>query len=116
MKQGNNDVIDVLEQVLATLIEFYPAGHFEDQEPHEYINAITASRYKWHWSRLEPNGPRTKGTIVGPIAGGCVIDDLENMVIELVSELAQHLDEFEYDRWKQEWDSAGKAATSNLIS
>jgi hypothetical protein len=116
MKQGNNDVIDVLEQILATLVSFYPAGHFDNQEPHDYINAITASRYMWHWSRLEPNGPRTRGTIVGPIAGGCVIDDLEHMVLELVSELSECLDDFEYDHWKKEWDVVETSATSRMRS
>jgi hypothetical protein len=116
MKHGNNDVIDVLEQTLATLVGFYPIGHFDDQEPREYINAITGSRFKWHWSRLEPNGPRTGGTIVGPIAGGCVIDDLEEMIVEIVSELATHVGDFEYDYWKQEWDAVGKSSTSNICS
>ena len=115
MKQGNNDVIDVLEQVLIALVGFYPTGHFDDQDPRDYINAITASRYRWHWSRLEPNGPRTGGTIIGSIAGGCVIDDLEEMVIDVVTELAQHLEGFDYDQWKGEWDEIGSSTTSRLI-
>jgi len=116
MRQGNNDVIDVLEQILTTLVSFYPAGHFDNQEPHDYINAITASRYTWHWSRLEPNGPRSRGTIVGPLAGGCVIADLEDMVLELISELSECLDGFEYDSWKKEWDAAGANATRGMCS
>jgi hypothetical protein len=116
MRHGNNDVIDVLEQILATLVGFYPIGHFDHQEPHVYINTISASRHTWHWSRLEPNGQKTGGTIVGIIAGGCVIDDLEEMVLELVSELAQHLQDLEYDRWKSEWDAVGASPTSRISS
>ena len=34
------------------------------------------------------------------------MDDLERMVLDAVSSLAMHLDDFDFTRWKQEWDSA----------
>jgi hypothetical protein len=116
MKQGNYDVIDMLEHILASLVGFYPQGHFDGREPREYMNEITASLFSWHWARLEPNGPRTGGTIIGPIAGGCVIEDLERMVVEIVSELGTHLENFDYDRWKREWDAEGPSTTSRIRS
>src|ERR1039457_3126857 len=48
----------------------------------------------------------TGGTIIGTLVGGCVIDDLERMVGDAVSSLAEHLNDFDFTTWKQEWDSA----------
>jgi hypothetical protein len=111
MRQGNYDVIDVLEQTLATLTSFYPAGQFGGQNTPEYINAITASFFNWHRSRLEPNGPGTGGTIIGPLVGGCVIDDLERLVVELVGPLSEHADEFDFSQWREKWDVAAGGGT-----
>jgi len=106
MKRGSYDVIDVLEQILVTLATWYPPGHFGGREPQDYINAVTASRFTWHRAHLEPNGIGAGGTIIGTMVGGCVMDDLERMVLDVVSSLAVHLDNFDFTRWKQEWDSA----------
>lgn len=116
MKQGNYDVIDVLEQILATLAGFYPYGQFGGREPRDYMNAMTASRFTWHWARLEPNGPRTGGTIIGPIVGGCVVNDLETMIAEIVSSLAMHLEDFNYDQWKRGWDAENVQPPSDTCS
>ena len=106
MKRGSYDVIDVLEQILITLATWYPLGHFGGREPQDYINAVTASRFTWHRAHLEPNGIGTGGTIIGTMVGGCVLDDLERMVLDIVSSLAVDLDDFDFIRWKEEWDSA----------
>lgn len=116
MRQGNYDVIDVLEQILATLTGFYPTGQFGGEASRDYMNAITASLFNWHRARLEPNGPGTGGTIIGPIVGGCVIDELERMVVEVVAPLSEHVQELDYSRWQQEWDTAGDSSTSDLIA
>ena len=117
MKRGNYDVIDVLEQILITLATWYPSGQFGEREPQDYINSVTASRFTWHRAHLEPNGIGTGGTIIRTIVGGYVIDDLERMVAEAVSSLAEHLDDFDFTRWKQEWDSAyGPLIGSQLSS
>ena len=34
------------------------------------------------------------------------MDDLERMVLDVVSSLAVHLDDFDFTWWKQKWDSA----------
>ncbi|CAN5578033.1 hypothetical protein BH18VER1_BH18VER1_10990 [soil metagenome] len=109
MRQGNYDVIDVLEQILTTLTAVYPNGQFGGQEPRDYMNTMTATRFIWHHARLEPNGPGTGGTIVGPLAGSYVIDDLERMITEIVLSLSEHLGDFAYEPWQKEWQSAGAA-------
>jgi hypothetical protein len=106
MKRGSYDVIDVVEQILVTLATWYPPGHFGGLEPQDYINAVPASRFTWHRAHLEPNGMGAGGPMIGTMVGGCVMDDLERMVLDVVSSLAMHLDDFDFTRWKQEWDSA----------
>jgi len=106
MKRGSYDVIDVLEQILVTLATWYPAGHFGGREPQDYVNAVTASRFTWHRAHLEPNGIGTGSAIIGTMVGGCVMDDLERMVLDVVSSFAMHLDDFDFTHWKQEWDAA----------
>jgi hypothetical protein len=106
MNRGSYDVIDVLEQILVTLTTWYPPGHFGGRAPQDYINTITASRFSWHRAHLEPNGIGTGGRIIRTMAGGCVMDDLERMILDIVSSLAEHLKDFDFKRWKQEWESA----------
>ncbi len=99
-------MIDVLEQMLVTLVGLYPPGHFGGREPKDYINGVIANLFTWHRAHLEPNGGGTGGTIIGTIVGGYVMDDLEQMVLKLVFSLAEHLDDFDFSRWQREWDSA----------
>jgi hypothetical protein len=106
MNEGNNDIIDVLEQILVTLASWYPAGHFGGNEARDYMNAIIASRFIWHRAHMEPNGVGTGGTIIRTMVGGCVTDDLENMVTDLVSSLALQMEDFRFENWKQQWDEA----------
>src|SRR5207249_4409067 len=110
MNRGSYDVIDVLEQILVTLVTWYPPGQFAGREPRDYINSVTASRFTWHRAHLEPNGIGTGGTITRTILGGCVMDDLERMVLDVVSSLADHLDDFDFIRWRQDWNAAPSSA------
>ena len=104
-KQGCYDVSDVLEQILATLASWYPPRHFDDREPAEYFNEVTASRFNWHRAHLEPNGIGTGGTIVGPLVANAVMIELETMIVDLVSSLSMHLADFDHDQWSREWEA-----------
>ncbi len=111
MKRGSSDVIDVLEQILVTLASWYPQNHFAAIKPEDYINAVTASRFVWHRAHLQPKGIGTLGAgFLGTIAGGCVMDDLQRMVLDVVSSLSEFLDDFDFTQWKQRWDSACEAS------
>lgn len=90
-RQGCYDVNDVLEQILTTLVSWYPAYHFNEQKPQDYINAMTASRFVWHRSHLEPNGIGTGGTMIGPMVAGAVMNDLETMIVDVVLSLSINL-------------------------
>ena len=106
MKQGTFNVTDVVEQVLIALASWYPPRHFDGKEPWDYISAMKASRFEWHWAHRHPLGLAGWGgsTIMIETAGS-VLDDLEMMVVDMVFALSQHLD-LKFELWKQEWDSA----------
>lgn len=113
-RRGCYDVNDVLEQLLATLSSWYPSYHFDGREPQDYFNAMTASRFTWHRAHLEPNGIGTGGNIIGLMVAGAVMNDLETMILDMVSSLAIDLDEFDYDQWKKEWEAADVPDTEKL--
>jgi hypothetical protein len=106
MNQGCYDVIDVMEQLLVALADWYLPNHFDGLTPSDYMNAMTASRFTWHRAHLEPNGIGTGGTMIGTMVGGYVMEDLERMVVDIVSSLGMQIEDFEFDAWKQKWEAA----------
>jgi hypothetical protein len=102
MKQGNYNYIDSLKEIWIEISSYYPNLHFNGQTLDDYISDYIKSRFIFHNAHLEPNGALTGGTIVGVIAGGCVISDLERMIEDTVCSLSQELD-FDFNNWKKQW-------------
>jgi hypothetical protein len=105
-------VSDVLEKILATLASWYPAYHFNGREPQDYINAMIASRFTWHRAHVEPNGTGTGGRMIGLMVASAVMNDLETMIVDMVSSLSTHLGELDYDQWKKDWEGLDDSDTS----
>lgn len=103
MRQGSYDYIDSLQDIWVRLARFYPPNHFGGVEPREYINKYTQDRFSYHRASLEPEGPGTGGTIVGVMAGGGVIEDLEKMIEETVCTLSLNSEPFDYQSWQRDW-------------
>ncbi len=99
--------IDFLEDIWVKLAEFYPPLHFGGLEPREYITKYIQDSFSHHRANLEPDGPGTGGTIVGVMAGGHVIHDLEEMIDDTVCTLSLNSESFDYQDWKNKW--RGKA-------
>ena len=106
MMNASYSLIHNLQGYLVGLASFYPRGHFGPSGADEYFHEITRSRFDWHRKHLEADGPGSGGTIIGPIASGNVIDDLENMVIEMVRSLTQHDNDFNLTGWLARWNGA----------
>ncbi|OQY01112.1 MAG: hypothetical protein B6I26_05815 [Desulfobacteraceae bacterium 4572_130] len=105
MNQASYDYIDGIQGVLVGLSKFYTKEAFDNQEPHEFFSEIISSRFRWHRSHLEPNGPGSGGTIVGTMCGGSVMSDVESMVEDMVSSLTGYSDEYSWKHWKRRWDN-----------
>lgn len=104
MREASYDVIDFLEYAWLRLARFYPENHWKDQDAESYIRNYIQDRFSFHWSKHEPEGPGTGGTIVGVLTGGDVISDLESLVSDTVSALFMYNDDFDYSAWKKEWN------------
>ncbi|MHB8471343.1 MAG: hypothetical protein ACYDC8_00565 [Gammaproteobacteria bacterium] len=103
MQQASYDVIDFLEYSWLRLSEFYPPGQFGKINARDYIRDYIRSRFEFHWSKYEPDGPGTRGTVVGVMVGGKVINDLETMIADTIGALFMDHDQFDYLRWVSEW-------------
>lgn len=99
-------VVEVLEDIAVSLATYYPEGHFDRENPRDYFSELIASRFRWHRYRIETAGQGHGGTIVGPMVVGAVIDDLEQMVVDMVTSLTidwEASTDVRLERWKEEW-------------
>jgi len=108
MRDASYDVIDFLQFVWLRLAQFYPDNHWGKQTAEQYIRSYIQDRFSFHWSKHEPGGPGTGGTIVGVLTGGDVIADLEALVADTVTALFGYNEDFDLDQWRKDWE--GKAS------
>ncbi len=99
-------LIRTLHSFLVALASFYPPEHFGSQGADEYFTNVITSRFEWHRRHLEPDGDGTGGTIVGTIASGAVISDLETMIVDTVRSLRQDDVAFNFHAWRQAWQES----------
>lgn len=87
---GCYTVIDSMKKILLGLSRFYDPRQFGG-DPESFFSELIASRFRWHRAHLEPEGPGTGGTIIGPLAASDVMGDVKSMVDDMVSTLTQDL-------------------------
>ncbi len=103
MVQANYDYIDSLNGILVTLAGYYSEKQFGEQSAQEYFSEIISSRFKWHRTIAEPEGPGTGGTIVNVTCGGSVMADVERMVEDMVMTLVDYDVSFDWKGWPKRW-------------
>lgn len=106
MRQASYDVIDFLIDTWVRLADFYPERHFEGKTAREFIGDYVRSRYKYHWAKHEPESLGSRGTIVGVLVGGNVIEDLDRMVFDVVSTLVLDTETINFAAWEAAWMTA----------
>ena len=105
MIQASNDYVDSLTGILVTLANYYSPDCFGDQSPQDFFSEIISSRYRLHAIVAEPDGPGTRGTIIGIQAMANLISDIENIIEAMVSGLC--LERYsEYKDWQKRWRNA----------
>jgi hypothetical protein len=106
MVQATYRIVDVLEDVLASLATYYPAGHFDRENPRDYISELLATRFRWHRYRHERHGKGKNGTIVQTLVAGSVLADVERMIEEMVGSLTLDWsgETSLFGQWKMEWE------------
>jgi hypothetical protein len=95
--------MDFLENTWVKLTEFFPPLHFGSKDPRQYLLEYMQSRYAHHRANLEPHGAGTGGTIIGVMADGHVMADLEKMIEEIVCTISLNSESFDFLKWKSEW-------------
>lgn len=106
MLQAGYSIVEVHEDVLVSLANFYPVGHFDAENPRDYFSELIASRFRWHRYHIETEGQGLGGTIVGPMVVAAVLTDLEGMVIDLVTSLTLNWEastDVALEDWKKDW-------------
>lgn len=106
MNDGNSNLIDFYEEVLSELATFLSPGQFENKSPKLFFSNFISQKFTWYWAINEPSGPGTGGRMAFTIIGGLVINDLQKMVIEMITTLVAHYNlknHFEGVNWKAEW-------------
>ncbi len=106
MHEGNSQVIDVLVQVLVHLASWFPDGHFEGMPPSAYFSRFVSRSAAWHAALAEPHGPGTGGTLAGIVTGNAILSDLEDAVVNVVIGLLEYNEDFDFDKWRSEWEDA----------
>jgi hypothetical protein len=103
MMQGTYDLIDLIVQMLTHLASWFPEDHFDGRLAQEYFSRFVSDRFIWHRALAEPDGVGTGGTIVGPIAAGAVLSDVECAVGDMVSALLSGREGFSLMAWRRKW-------------
>ena len=102
--QASYDHIDALQGVLVTMADFYPSGNFDGKDPHRFFSDQVSSRFSWHRSHAEPDGPGTGGTIVNILVVANVVSDVEKMVADMADSLVGYDDRFDWREWRKLWN------------
>ncbi len=105
MMEASYLTIQVLETALLGLARFYPYGHFGGEDPRSYFGELISSRFRWHRYHHSTEGEGFSGTIVGPLASGDVIADVERMIEDMATSLSLGFPEREFncDEWRRQW-------------
>jgi hypothetical protein len=106
MVNASYQAIDTLSNALIKLAHYYPDGHFDGEDPRDYFSDIIASRFRWHRYHHSTSGIGNSGTIIGPLAAGDVITDVEEMIEDMVCSLTLDWSvrsDPTFERWRSDW-------------
>lgn len=105
------DVIDVVEQTWVRFVNAaYPPNHF-GKPAAEYFSDFIASRFEFRRAAIEPDGPRSAGTMVVPmVAYGVLLDVQDELVLTIRLRLLFCPAESGFNALK--WEERFKNATS----
>jgi hypothetical protein len=101
-------VIDVVQQVWVQLAAWYPPNHF-GKPATQYFSELLASRFEFRRALMEPEGPRTAGTMIRPmVAYGVLLDAQEAVVltVHLLLLFREQRQGFDIDDWEKQFRSA----------
>lgn len=103
MTQGSYDVLDFLIDTWVRLAEFYPQDHFENKDSREFISEYLKKQFNYFHSTGEEGVPLNYGTIEDVLITSKVNSHLENMIKQMVYNIAKNNDSFDFESWEKRW-------------
>jgi len=99
------NMVDFYQEVLIEIATFYPKGHFDNLHPKVYFNNLIAAKFLWHRLILEPSGVGTGGSMISEIAGGNVMNDLMELIVEIIQSLTfpYNIIGINLEEWEKSW-------------
>jgi len=101
MNEASYEIVDFYQEILVELSTFYPFKHFED-DPKIFFSELISGKYKWHRHIRDTFGFGRNGTIVSTIVAFVVKQEVDQMIIGMVTELGQKY-EIDYEKWLVRW-------------
>jgi hypothetical protein len=78
--QATYQLVHVAERLWIGLSAWYPPNQFNNKSAPQYIDDYIASRYDLRYALMEPNGPRTSGTMIRPMVAYGVLRDIQELI------------------------------------
>lgn len=106
MTQASYQVVDVVGRIWIQLAEWYPPNHF-GKPAAQYLSDYVAARVELRYALMEPDGPRSRGTMIRPMVAYGAMLDAQELLILTVRMLS-----FDYDETRfsiKEWEKQIRA-------
>ena len=106
--QATYQVIRVAERLWLGLSAWYPPNHFGNKGAAEYFSTYIDKRYELRRALMEPEGPRTGGTMMMPCRHGVLLDVQDTMVLTvrmMLTFLRPHTG-IDIDEWTRRFTAA----------
>jgi hypothetical protein len=91
------------------VVGLVPAEPFGNKDAREFISEHLSRSYELHYALLEPDGPRTGGTGIRPLAAYDVLTDMQKMLVLTVRMMLTFLRPqtgVDIDEWKNRFTAA----------
>jgi hypothetical protein len=79
--QATYQVIRIAERLWIGLAAGFPPDHFGRKDAAKYVSEYIAGRYELRYALMEPEGPRTGGSMMRPMAAYGVLLDLQDLIV-----------------------------------
>jgi hypothetical protein len=107
--QATYQVIRIAERLWIGLAAGFPPDHFGGKQAAEYVSDYIARRYELRYALMEPEGPRTGGSMMRPMAAYGVLLDVQDLIVltvRMMVTFAAMEESVDLEKWKTRFADA----------
>jgi hypothetical protein len=107
--QATYQVIRIVERLWVGLATGYPPDHFGGKDAAEYVSDYIARRYELRYALMEPEGSRTGGSMMRPMAAYGVLLDVQDLLVLTVRMMVTSSTiegRIELGKWQESFEKA----------